>query len=142
MVIVSEFGYPGIFSSDSAAADKMRIRTIENQLAQFQKFDFVAGAIFWCYQDYKSHQNLWPGEHEGYVDHGLVDENRQRRPSYWVWETRTRPVFFSNEKWILDSIGNRTGFEVVVSGRPLGEMPSYPLRNGIVRWGLRDRNGS
>jgi len=142
MVIVSEFGYPGIFSSDSAAADKMRIRTIENQLAQFQKFDFVAGAIFWCYQDYKSHQNLWPGEHEGYVDHGLVDENRQRRPSYWVWETRNRPVFFSNEKWILDPTGNRTGFEVVVSGRPLGEMPSYLLRNGIVRWGLRDRDGN
>src|SRR5215469_1867668 len=29
MVIVSEFGYPGVFSPDSAAADKARIRTIE-----------------------------------------------------------------------------------------------------------------
>jgi hypothetical protein len=88
MVIISEFGYPAFFSPDSATGDKMRIRTIENQLEQFQKFDFVAGAIFWCYQDYKSHQNLWPGHEEGYVEIGLVDEYRQRRPSFWVWEKR------------------------------------------------------
>jgi beta-glucuronidase len=142
MVIVSEFGYPGIFSPDSAAADKMRIRTIENQLAQFQKFDFVAGAIFWCYQDYKSHQNLWPGHQEGYVDHGLVDEYRQRRPSFWVWEKRNQPVLFSREKWIYDDQGNRVGFEAGLSERSLDEIPSYPLRDGIVRWELRDRDGS
>lgn len=142
MVIVSEFGYPGVFSPDSAAADKMRIRTIENQLDQYQKFDFVAGAIFWCYQDYKSHQNLWPGHQEGYVDHGLVDEYRQRRPSFWVWEKRNQPVIFSNEKWIFDEKGNRVGFEVGLSGRPLEEMPSYPLRNSTVKWELRDRDGN
>jgi beta-glucuronidase len=142
MVIISEFGYPGIFSPDSATADKMRVRTIENQLDQYQKFDFVAAAIFWCYQDYKSHQNLWPGHQEGYVDHGLVDEYRQRRPSFWVWEKRNQPVIFSNEKWISDKQGNRVGFEVGLSGRPLEEMPSYPLRNSTVKWELRDRDGN
>ena len=44
--------------------------------------DWIAGAILWCYQDYKSPRNLWPGETEGYVEHGLVDEARQRKPSY------------------------------------------------------------
>jgi hypothetical protein len=142
MVIISEFGYPGIFSPDSAAADKMRIRTIENQLDLYQKFDFVAGAIFWCYQDYKSHRNLWPGHREGYVDHGLVDEYRQRRPSFWVWEKRNQPVIFSNEKWIYDEKGNRVGFEVGLSDRPLEEMPSYPLRNSTVQWELRGGDGN
>jgi beta-glucuronidase len=142
MVIISEFGYPGIFSPDSATADKMRIRTIENQLDQYQKFDFVAGAIFWCYQDYKSHQNLWPGHQEGYVDHGVVDEYRQRRPSFGVWEKRNQPIIFSNEKWIYDGKGNRVGFEAGLSGRPLHEMPSYPLRDNSVRWELRDRDGN
>jgi beta-glucuronidase len=142
MVIISEFGYPGLFSPDSAAADKIRIRTIENQLEQFQKFDFVAGAIFWCYQDYKSHQNLWPGHTEGYVDHGLVDEYRQRRPSFWIWEKRNQPVVFSNEKWTYDNKGNRVGFEVDLSGRPLDEMPSYPLTDSVVRWELRDHDGN
>jgi beta-glucuronidase len=142
MVIISEFGYPGIFSPDSATADKMRARTIESQLENFQKFDFVAGAIFWCYQDYKSHQNLWPGRQEGYVDHGVVDEYRQRRPSFWVWEKRNQPVIFSNEKWIYDDKGNRIGFEAGLSGRPVEEMPSYPLRDSSVRWELRDRDGN
>lgn len=142
MVIISEFGYPAFFSPDSATGDKMRIRTIENQLEQFQKFDFVAGAIFWCYQDYKSHQNLWPGHEEGYVEIGLVDEYRQRRPSFWVWEKRNQPVIFSNEKWVYDGKGNRVGFEVGLSGRPLDEIPSYPLRDSVVRWELRDRDGN
>jgi beta-glucuronidase len=142
MLIVSEFGYPGVFAPDSVTADKMRIRTIEDQLEQYQKFDFVAGAIFWCYQDYKSHQNLWPGHHQGFVDHGVVDEYRQRRPSFWAWEKRNQPVNFSNAKWVYDGKGNRVGFEVGLSGRPLDEIPSYPLRNSLVRWELRDRDGS
>jgi beta-glucuronidase len=142
MVIVSEFGYPAFFSPDSVSADKERIRTIETQLDQLQKFDFVAGAIFWCYQDYKSHQNLWPGHTEGYVDHGVVDEYRQRRPSFAVWEKRNRPVIFANEQWIYDGKGNRVGFEVSVSGRPLNEIPSYPVKDGVVRWELRNRDGN
>ena len=141
MVIISEFGYPGFFSPDTTTADKMRIRTIESQLDQFEKFDFVAGAIFWCYQDYKSHLNLWPGHQEGYVDHGVVDEYRQRRPSYFVWEKRNQPVVFSGEKWAYDKKGDRVGFEVGLSARSLEQMPSYPLRDGLAKWELRDRDG-
>jgi len=29
-----------------------------------------------------------------------------------------------------------------VSARPLDEMPSYPLRHGLVTWELRDRDGN
>ncbi len=142
MVIVSEFGYPGIFSPDSASADRMRIRTLETQLDEFQKFDFVAGAIFWCYQDYRSHQNLWPGHQEGYVDHGVVDENRQRRPSFAAWEKRNEPVRFSGERWVYDRDGARVGFEAALSGRGPEQIPSYPLRDGLAKWDLRDRDGN
>jgi beta-glucuronidase len=141
MVIVSEFGYPGVFSPDSATADKMRVRTMERQLDEFARFDFVAGAIFWCYQDYKSHLNLWPGYQEGYVDHGVVDEYRQRRPSFAVWEKANQPVVFSGEKWVYDGKGNRAGFEVELSPRTFRDIPSYPLRNGRANWELRDRDG-
>jgi len=77
MFIVSEFGTPGVFATDSVEADKLRVHTLEHQLDAFQKYDWIAGAIFWCYQDYKSHRNLFPGYSAGYVDHGVVDENRQ-----------------------------------------------------------------
>jgi beta-glucuronidase len=118
------------------------LQVVPKLVGQFQKFDFVAGTIFWCYQDYKSHQNLWPGHTEGYVDHGVVDEYRQRRPSFAVWEKRNRPVIFASEKWVYDGKGNHVSFEVSLSGRSLNEMPSYTLRDRMVRWELRDRHGN
>jgi hypothetical protein len=50
VLIISEFGYAGIFSRDSTTADKVWICTIQSQIEQFHKFEFVADAIF-CYQD-------------------------------------------------------------------------------------------
>jgi len=32
----------------------------------------------------------------------VVDEYRQRRPSFAVWEKRNQPVIFANEKWVYD----------------------------------------
>ena len=51
------------------SADKARSDNLLQQMDAFQKRSFIAGAIFWTYQDYKSHRNLWPGQTEGYVDH-------------------------------------------------------------------------
>ena len=92
MVVISEFGLAGPFAPDTAQADRMRIGIMESQLAEFAKHDFVAGAIFWCYQDYKSHRNLWPGLTTDWVEMGVVDENRQRLPSYAAWKERTSPA--------------------------------------------------
>ena len=60
-MIISEFGAAGIFGPDKASADQLRARIIEDQLDIFGRYDFIAGAVFWCYQDYKSHRNLRPG---------------------------------------------------------------------------------
>jgi hypothetical protein len=92
MVVISEFGLAGPFAPDTAQADRMRIEIMESQLAEFARHEFVAGAIFWCYQDYKSHRNLWPGLTTDWVEMGVVDENRQRLPSYAAWKGRTSPA--------------------------------------------------
>ena len=94
MVVISEFGLAGLFAPDTQQADRMRVEIMESQLAEFAKHDFIAGAIFWCYQDYKSHRNLWPGLTTDCVEMGLVDENRQRLPSYDVWRDETSPARF------------------------------------------------
>ena len=90
MVIISEFGFPGMFASQPAEADPSRIRTIEQQLPVLAARDWIAGAIMWCYQDYKSRRNLSPGLVEGFVEHGVVDEMRRPKPSYAAWKRRTR----------------------------------------------------
>lgn len=137
MFIISEFGTPGVFATDTVEADKLRVHTLEYQLDVFQKYDWIAGAIFWCYQDYKSHRNLWPGSTSGYVDHGVVDENRQRRPSFWAWEKRTSPATLK-VKWKYGNWYEVGGFEVVAARQPLSQLPSYPLKDYKLHWELRD----
>jgi len=139
MVIISEFGYPGVFSHDPASADKARAENLLQQMDAFQRRSFVGGTIFWTYQDYKSHRNLWPGQTEGYVDHGLVDENRQRRPSYFVYETRNQPVSVATQ-WQIDA-GGPHGFQATVSGYPATHLPSYPIKNYVARWRAMDDRG-
>ncbi len=137
LVIISEFGTPGVFAPDSKAADKLRARTFREQLAEFGRHDWIGGAIMWCYQDYKSHRNLWPGEVKGYVDHGVVDENRQRRPSYDVWRELNSPARISVE-WKYDSSRRPVGFAATIERRRADEIPSYTLRGYRLSWELRD----
>jgi beta-galactosidase/beta-glucuronidase len=142
-VIVSEFGTPGVFATDSVTADRLRVRTFRSQLEAFGKQDWIAGAIMWCYQDYKSHRNLWPGYTAGYVDHGVVDENRQRRPSYDVWQELNAPAHVKVQwKFEPSSLPFPVGFSASIERRRPDEIPSYTLRNYRVAWELRDDDGN
>jgi len=136
MVVISEFGLASIFESDSASGDRGRVRVIRGQMAEFSRHDWIAGAILWCYQDYKSHRNLWPGETSGYVEMGLVDENRQRRPSYDVWQEMNAPARLAVE-W-NETYRTPTAFRVTVTPRTESEIPFLPLRGYRVEWELRD----
>lgn len=140
MLVISEFGWPGPFSPDRKAADAARAENLLGQLAAFEKRDFVGGAIFWSYQDYHSGRNLYPGSVDGYVDHGVVDENRQRKPSYAVWEQRNRAVDVS-VGWTVGE-GGLKGFVAKITPRPAGALPSYPLLGPKVRWKALDQNGA
>jgi beta-glucuronidase len=137
MFIISEFGTPGVFATNTIQADKLRIHILQSQMDIFEKYDWIAGAIFWCYQDYKSHRNLFPGYSSGYVDHGVVDENRQRRPSFFAWAKRTTPAVLK-PKWRYGRWYEVGGFQVVASRQPLSQLPSYPLKDYKLHWELRD----
>jgi Glycosyl hydrolases family 2, TIM barrel domain len=140
MFIISEFGTPGIFGINPVEADKLRVHILHDQLDLFAKYDWIAGAIFWCYQDYKSHRNLWPGHMKGYVDHGVVDEYRQRRPSFYEWEARNSPAVL-NAKWKYVGWYQTGGFEVNTGRKPISELPSYPLKDYTLHWEYRDGEG-
>jgi beta-galactosidase/beta-glucuronidase len=142
MVLVSEFGLAGPFAPDTEQADVLRVKTIREQLAEFARHDFVAGAVFWCYQDYKSHRNLWPGETSGYVEMGVVDENRQRLPSYYVWKDETSPARLS-VGWTRGSpYAPPSGFRATVARRPSTDLPSYDLRGYRLEWEASDHDGA
>ena len=127
MVIISEFGFPGIFAPNPDAADRARIKIIEEQMPVLAARDWIAGTILWCYQDYKSRRNLWPGQMEGYVEHGVVDEWRQRKPSYEVWKEWAAPAKI-NLRWV-NKPDSSVSFAATITPNTPQNIPYHPLRD-------------
>lgn len=136
MVIISEFGAAGFFEPNETQGDRLRTSIMREQLAEFAKRDWIAGAIFWCYQDYKSHRNLWPGLTEGQVSMGIVDADRQRRPSYDAWRKLNAPATITAS--FNDWYKVPTAFTMTVKSHTESQLPSYSLRDYRVVWELRD----
>jgi hypothetical protein len=140
MVIISEFGYPGFFAKSPAQADPERIKTLQDQMPLLAARDWIAGAILWCYQDYKSRRNLWPGQDEGYVEHGVVDEARQRKPSYELWREMNEPAKI-DAQWLRGADAQISGFSVSVIPRVEQNIPYFPLHDYALAWSLVDAKG-
>jgi beta-glucuronidase len=139
MVIISEFGLAGIFAKRPEDADPMRVKIIQGQMPELARRDWIAGAILWCYQDYKSRRTLRPGWQEGFVDHGLVDEYRQRKPSYYVWKDINAPAGL-DVRWRQEG-DSAVRFSVSVTPNNLSELPSYPLHNYRLLWEVSSEEG-
>lgn len=140
MMIISEFGLAGIFSKYPEDADRMRVRIIGEQMPELARRDWIAGAILWCYQDYKSRRTLRPGWAEGYVEHGLVDEYRQRKPSYYVWKDLNAPAAM-DVRWDQTSGEAPSGFTITVKPNGITDLPFYPLHDYQLAWDLSDQGG-
>ena len=142
MVIISEFGLAGIFAKNPEDADSMRVEIIREQMPELARRDWIAGAILWCYQDYKSRRTLRPGWDEGFVEHGLVDEYRQRKPSYYVWKELNAPATVKAH-WEPPSSATPSQFTVTVTVTPnnIQDLPYYPLHNYQLIWQVSDESG-
>jgi hypothetical protein len=144
MVIISEMGFAGIFAKNAIDADRARITIMREQFPELARRDWIGGAILWCYQDYKSPRNLWPGpdeeRHEGYVEHGLVDENRQRKPSYAVWKDLNASANIEAQ-WMRAASGAPTGFTATLTPKSERDLPYYALRNYQLVWKILDEKG-
>jgi beta-glucuronidase len=140
MIVISEFGAAGMFARDKERGDELRRRIMRDQMALFSKYDFIGGMIFWCYQDYKSHRNLRPGLDSGFVEMGVVDENRQRYPSFELWKELNSPARISVDWNPLTTYTSPAGFRATIERRRADEIPSYTLRGYRLSWEVLDYN--
>lgn len=140
MVVISEFGFAGLFAKHPQDADPMRVKIIEEQMPELASRDWIGGAILWCYQDYRSRRNLRPGEQEGIVEHGLVDAYRQRKPSYYVWKNLNAPANINVR--FTPGMNDAHEFEVTVTPNAISQLPSYPLHGYSLNWELQDEDGA
>ncbi|MGH9448640.1 MAG: glycoside hydrolase family 2 TIM barrel-domain containing protein, partial [Terriglobia bacterium] len=86
MVIISETAPWMPLTQNPKQAEQFRNASIGKQLALFGKYPWIAGALYWCYQPYRSHafvrrtQLTVPVPERGFGGFGFVDQNRQRQP--------------------------------------------------------------
>ena len=112
--------------SDSEAADVVRRQLITEQLEIFRSKPFIAGAVFWTYQDYRTHSNFVMG---------LVDFNRNRRGSWELLRQEYAPASIESLNLHSDTNSNSIATVVLRTRGPLNlDMPVYTLRGYSLHW--------
>ena len=153
-VIISEFGFaphwnntpassldpdqyyfiPDGVPSDSEQADVIRRQLIQDQIPIFSSKSFVAGAIFWSYQDYRT-----PAEYKT----GLVDAKRNRRGSWSVLRDKFSPALIDSVVFSTAKDNQRTAIVSLHTRGPVDvEMPAYTLRGYSLHWAVTSPKGN
>jgi len=120
--------------SDSEAADVVRRQLISEQLGIFRSKPFVAGAIFWTYQDYRTRSNFIMG---------LVDFNRNRRGSWELLREEYTPALIDSLSLSPAIDGKRIATVALHTRGPIDvDMPAYTLRDYSVHWAVTSPDGN
>jgi len=124
---------PENMPADSEEADAQRRAVIAEQMEVLRSKPFVAAAIFWCYQDYRTPS--------GFVM-GVVDASRNRRGSWSLLRDEYAPLLIESAVFAPISGGRQS---VTVSLRTRGplerDMPAYTLREYDLRWVVTSPEG-
>ena len=125
---------PDSTPSDSEAADVIRRQLITEQMDIFRSKPYVAGAIFWTYQDYRTRSNFIMG---------LVDNDRNRRGSWEVLRDEYAPALIDSLTLSPVVDGQRAATVTLHTRGPIEvDMPVYTLRGYTLHWAVTSPDGS
>ena len=123
-IVISEYGYCACVP-ERPEDDSRRSATLRSHDGVFRSREFVAGAIFFCYNDYRSQAGFSGTGALKQNVHGVVDVFGRRKPSFAALREECSPVSALS----AESRGN--SFHVRVRTR--GDLPAYTLRGYRVR---------
>jgi beta-galactosidase/beta-glucuronidase len=113
-------------ASDSEAADHLRQQLIREQLPVFRSRPFIAGTIFFTYQDHRTPNDLTMG---------VVDAQRQRRDSWAVLREAYAPAVLDAVRMSLASNGTHRATVVLRARGPVEyDLPAYTLQGYRLVW--------
>jgi beta-glucuronidase len=123
-VVVSEYGYCAC-TPDRPEGDEPRMEILRSHDSVIRSKDFVGGAIFFCYNDYRTHV----GDHGiGSLQqrvHGVVDLFGAQKPSYERLRNESSPI----ESVTVEHRQNK--FQISIRTR--SNLPMYSLRGYKLR---------
>ena len=123
-IVVSEYGYCAC-TADRPEGDQHRTYVLRSQDEVFRQRDYIAGLIFFCYNDYRTHVgDRGLGVMKQRV-HGVVDIYGSRKASYEMLRRESSPIES------LEVEGSLSKFEVTVRTRK--QLPVYVVRKYRLR---------
>jgi beta-galactosidase len=123
-VVISEYGYCAC-TEDRPEGDEHRIDILRSHDAVFRSKDFVAGVIFFCYNDYRTHVGYSGVGALKQNVHGVVDLCGTQKASYEVLRRESSPV----ESLTLENHLNTFKLRL----RTRHDVPAYTLRGYKLR---------
>jgi beta-glucuronidase len=123
-VVISEYGYCAC-TEDRPEGDEHRIEILRTHDAAIRSKDFVAGAIFFCYNDYRTHVGDRGVGAFLHRVHGVVDICGVKKASYEVLRQESSPV----ESLTIENHANI--FQLRLKTRQ--DVPAYTLRGYKLR---------
>jgi beta-galactosidase len=132
-IVISEYGLCEC-SDGNPSGDPRRIEILKTHTDAFRRHASVAGAIFFDYNDYRTHiGDKSTGAFRQRV-HGVVDLMGRKKPS---WEALKREMSPVRSLAIGDTActGDSTKIRIAVRTRSLeNDMPAYTLRDYLLVW--------
>lgn len=124
-IVMSEYGYCAC-TADRPEGDGRRIQVLRDHTAIFRDFPEIAGLIFFCYNDYRTHVgDRGLGVLQQRV-HGVVDVLGNRKPSFAVLREESSPVESLTAKGTAQSLRVRLRTRAVT--------PCWVLRGYRLQW--------
>jgi beta-galactosidase len=90
-IVVSEYGYCAC-TPDRPEGDEQRMEILRSHDEVIRSKDFVGGAIFFCYNDYRTHVGDRGAGALRQRIHGVVDLYDTRKPSYDLLRRESSPI--------------------------------------------------
>ena len=123
-LVISEYGYCAC-TADRPEGDGRRIAVLHDQTQVFRDRDYIAGLIFFCYNDYRTHVgDKGAGVMKQRV-HGVVDVYGNRKPSFTELRVQSSPL---GSFELTGKLG-----ELTATLRTRSSIPAYPLRGYWLR---------
>ena len=123
-ILISEYGYCACLP-DRPEGDQHRVEGLRSHDAVFRSKEFVAGTIFFSYNDYRSHAGPTGVGALRQNVHGVVDLCGRRKPSYAALREECSPV----ESLTVENRANT--FQLRLKTR--NDIPMYTLRGHKLR---------
>jgi beta-galactosidase len=123
-IVISEYGYCACVP-ERPEDDPRRIEILRSHNSVFRSKEFVAGTIFFCYNDYRSQVGFSGVGPLQQNIHGVVDVFGRRKLSFEALREESSPVR------ALSVENHMNSFRVLVKTR--NDLPAYILRGYLLR---------